>query len=133
MNVLGLNAYHGDVSASLVMDGRLVAAVEEERYRRIKHIAGFPHISAAECLRTAARRPLVAWAHADLHCDFALAGAVHGLLEPHGALKSAEAFDEHGLHLSLRLPASSFEALAERLRDLSRGSARLVRTETPDA
>ncbi len=51
MNVLGLNAYHGDVSAALVVNGRLVAAVEEERYRRVKHIAGFPHTAAAECLR----------------------------------------------------------------------------------
>ena len=42
MNILGLNAYHGDVSAALVRDGQLVAAVEEERYRRIKHVAGFP-------------------------------------------------------------------------------------------
>jgi carbamoyltransferase len=51
MNVLGLNAYHGDVSAVLVRDGRLVAAVEEERFRRIKHVAGFPSQAAAECLR----------------------------------------------------------------------------------
>jgi len=53
MNVLGLNAYHGDVSAALVADGRLIAAVEEERFRRIKHCAGFPHQAAAECLRIA--------------------------------------------------------------------------------
>jgi carbamoyltransferase len=51
MNVLGLNAYHGDVSAALVCDGRLVAAVEEERFRRIKHCAGFPAHAIAECLR----------------------------------------------------------------------------------
>jgi carbamoyltransferase len=51
MNVIGLNAYHGDVSAVLVRDGRLVAAVEEERFRRIKHIAGFPTLAIAECLR----------------------------------------------------------------------------------
>jgi carbamoyltransferase len=51
MNVLGLNAYHGDVSAVLVRDGRLIAAVEEERFRRIKHIAGFPSCAIAECLR----------------------------------------------------------------------------------
>jgi len=51
MNILGLNAYHGDVSAVLVRDGRLVAAVEEERFRRIKHIAGFPSSAIAECLR----------------------------------------------------------------------------------
>jgi carbamoyltransferase len=50
MNILGLNAYHGDVSAALVRDGRLVAAVEEERYRRIKHVAGFPSQAMQACL-----------------------------------------------------------------------------------
>ena len=50
MNVVGLNAYHGDVSAVLVRDGRLVAAVEEERFRRIKHCAGFPANALAACL-----------------------------------------------------------------------------------
>src|SRR6476646_6462646 len=53
MNVLGLNAYHGDVSAVLVRDGVLVAAVEEERFRRIKHIAGFPTEAIRACLRMA--------------------------------------------------------------------------------
>ena len=42
MYILGINAYHGDVSAALLKDGQLVAAVEEERFRRIKHWAGFP-------------------------------------------------------------------------------------------
>jgi carbamoyltransferase len=51
MNIIGLNAYHGDVSAVLVRDGQLVAALEEERFRRIKHGAGFPHRALAECLR----------------------------------------------------------------------------------
>jgi carbamoyltransferase len=51
MIILGLNAYHGDVSAVLVRDGELIAAVEEERFRRIKHCAGFPHRAIAECLR----------------------------------------------------------------------------------
>jgi carbamoyltransferase len=50
LNILGLNAYHGDVSAALVRDGRLIAAVEEERYCRIKHVAGFPHRAIAGCL-----------------------------------------------------------------------------------
>ena len=50
MNILGLNAYHGDVSAALVRDGQLVAAVEEERYRRIKHVAGFPRLAMQACL-----------------------------------------------------------------------------------
>src|SRR5688572_27597551 len=51
MNVLGLNAYHADAAAALVVDGRLVAAVEEERFRRLKHWAGFPAESVAWCLR----------------------------------------------------------------------------------
>lgn len=48
--ILGINAYHGDASASLVIDGQLVAAVEEERFNRIKHWAGFPAESIRWCL-----------------------------------------------------------------------------------
>jgi carbamoyltransferase len=48
--ILGINAYHGDSAAALVSDGRLVAAVEEERFRRIKHWAGFPSESIRYCL-----------------------------------------------------------------------------------
>jgi carbamoyltransferase len=51
MNILGINAYHGDVSAVLVRDGELVAAVEEERLRRVKHWAGFPLEAIRACLR----------------------------------------------------------------------------------
>ena len=51
MNILGINAYHGDASAVLVRDGELVAAVEEERLRRIKHIAGFPTEAIRSCLK----------------------------------------------------------------------------------
>src|SRR5450830_1624131 len=54
--ILGLNAYHGDVSAVILRDGQLLAAVEEERFRRVKHYAGFPHRSIAECLRLAGLR-----------------------------------------------------------------------------
>jgi len=39
--VLGLDATHGDVSAVLLRDGAVVAALEEERFRRIEHHAGF--------------------------------------------------------------------------------------------
>ena len=42
MYILGINAYHGDVSAVLIRDGKLVAALEEERFTRIKHATGFP-------------------------------------------------------------------------------------------
>jgi carbamoyltransferase len=50
VNILGINAYHADVSAVLVRDGQLVAAVEEERFRRIKHVAGFPAEAIRACL-----------------------------------------------------------------------------------
>ena len=48
--ILGINAFHGDASASLVIDGQLIAAVEEERFNRIKHWAGFPSESIRWCL-----------------------------------------------------------------------------------
>lgn len=51
--VLGINAYHGDASAAVVVDGQLIAAVEEERFNRIKHWAGFPVQSIRYCLDTA--------------------------------------------------------------------------------
>ncbi len=57
MIVLGINAYHGDVSAALVRDGMLVAAVEEERFRRVKHWAGFPEASIRACLSMAGAEP----------------------------------------------------------------------------
>ncbi|KAB2846218.1 MAG: carbamoyltransferase [Hyphomicrobiaceae bacterium] len=53
MYVLGLNAYHGDSAACLVRDGEIVAAAEEERFRRIKHWAGFPSESIRYCLAEA--------------------------------------------------------------------------------
>jgi carbamoyltransferase len=53
MIILGLNAYHGDSSACIVVDGQLVAAVEEERFKRTKHWAGFPVASIRYCLETA--------------------------------------------------------------------------------
>jgi len=53
MIILGLNAYHGDSAAALVIDGKLIAAAEEERFRRKKHWAGFPSESIAYCLREA--------------------------------------------------------------------------------
>ncbi len=53
MNILGLNAYHGDSSACVLKDGELVAAVEEERFRRIRHWAGFPAKAVAYCLNEA--------------------------------------------------------------------------------
>jgi carbamoyltransferase len=53
MIILGLNSFHGDASAALLRDGVLVAAAEEERFRRVKHWAGFPACAIAYCLREA--------------------------------------------------------------------------------
>jgi len=53
MIILGINAFHADSSAALVRDGLLVAAAEEERFRRMKHWAGFPSQAIAYCLREA--------------------------------------------------------------------------------
>ena len=53
MVILGLNAFHGDSSACLVVDGRLIAAAEEERFRRIKHWAGLPTEAIRYCLSEA--------------------------------------------------------------------------------
>lgn len=53
MNILGINAYHGNASAAIVCDGRLVAAVEEERFNRVKYAAGFPAQAIRYCLREA--------------------------------------------------------------------------------
>ncbi|HEY5040688.1 MAG TPA: carbamoyltransferase N-terminal domain-containing protein [Verrucomicrobiae bacterium] len=52
--ILGLNAFHPDSSACALRDGKLVAAVAEERLgQRHKHVAGFPARAVAEVLRMA--------------------------------------------------------------------------------
>jgi carbamoyltransferase len=62
MIVLGLNAYHGDASACVLRDGKVVAAAEEERFRRVKHWAGFPTEAIRCCLR------MTGAALKDVHC-----------------------------------------------------------------
>src|SRR5437762_5284526 len=57
MVILGINAYHGDASAAIVVDGQLVAAAEEERFNRIKHAAGFPANAIRYCLEAAGVKP----------------------------------------------------------------------------
>jgi carbamoyltransferase len=51
--ILGINAYHGDASAAIIKDGQLIAAVEEERFNRKKHCAGFPAAAIRYCLQAA--------------------------------------------------------------------------------
>ena len=53
MYILGINAYHADSSAAIFKDGVMLAATEEERFRRIKHWAGFPSMAVEFCLKEA--------------------------------------------------------------------------------
>ena len=53
MYILGINAFHGDSSACILNNGKLIAAAEEERFKRIKHWAGFPTESIKWCLSEA--------------------------------------------------------------------------------
>ena len=51
MNILGLNIFHADTAACLIKNGKLISAVEEERFTRIKHFSGFPKNSIDFCLK----------------------------------------------------------------------------------
>jgi carbamoyltransferase len=53
MIILGINAYHADASAAIFVDGQMIAAIEEERFRRVKHWAGFPSGAIQFCLKEA--------------------------------------------------------------------------------
>src|SRR3974390_1861290 len=53
MFILGINAYHADSAACLLRNGHIVAAAEEERFRRIKHWAGLPTEAIRYCLKEA--------------------------------------------------------------------------------
>ncbi|MGN6605077.1 MAG: carbamoyltransferase family protein [Ginsengibacter sp.] len=53
MIILGINAYHADSSAAILVNGKLIAAIEEERLERKKHWAGFPEKSIEFCLKEA--------------------------------------------------------------------------------
>lgn len=53
MIIVGINAYHADSSAAIFVNGEMIAAIEEERFTRLKHWAGFPGLSIAFCLKEA--------------------------------------------------------------------------------
>ena len=82
--------------------------------------------TAAECLRLAERRPLVAMAALELACAFEDLGAVHVALAAHAAEKTGERFEADGAHLALSLPAARVEALQARLRDATRDRVRFT-------
>lgn len=80
--------------------------------------------AAAECLRQAARSPLVEYAEVALHAQFEDLGAVHAALDAFEAEKMAESFDTAGARFHLRLPAARVEPLRIHLRDASRDRIR---------
>ena len=53
MKILGINAFHADSAACVIIDGKIICAIEEERLTRIKHWAGFPEFSISACLEIA--------------------------------------------------------------------------------
>ena len=53
MNILGISAYYHDSAATLVRDGDIIAAAQEERFTRKKHDAGFPSLAISYCLKDA--------------------------------------------------------------------------------
>lgn len=55
--ILGISAYYHDSAAALVVDGRTVAAAQEERFTRIKHDHNFPQRAIDFCLAEAGLRP----------------------------------------------------------------------------
>jgi carbamoyltransferase len=57
MRILGISAYYHDAAAALVVDGKVVAAAQEERFTRKKHDSGFPHHAINACLAIAGVKP----------------------------------------------------------------------------
>lgn len=87
--------------------------------------------AAAECLRGAERVPIVELVEAELGFPFADTGAVHALLDAGGIEKHGEAFVADGVRLRIRLPADALAPLRARLRDATRGRARITLATGP--
>ena len=83
--------------------------------------------AAAEALRTAPRRPVIPTEIIEVQVGFAHVQALHAALAAVGAVKRAEHFDAEGPRVEIELPADAVEALASRLRDATRGLARVFR------
>ena len=80
---------------------------------------------AAECLRLAEKRPLIARVGVFVHCDFAAASALHARLADYDAEKRGERFDEDGAVIEIELPQAEVDALKAFVRDLTRGRGRI--------
>ena len=85
--------------------------------------------AAAECLRRAQRRPLVALAEVTIVCLFDDLGSVHAALAAWSAEKMSEDFHETGVDLRLRLPVAHLDALKNHLRDATRNRVRFAESD----
>jgi uncharacterized YigZ family protein len=83
--------------------------------------------TAAECLRVAARVPIVELERVRVRCDFASAATLHARLAELGASKAGETFGEDGVELALDLPRDRVLALVALVRDLTRGRGAVIR------
>jgi uncharacterized YigZ family protein len=84
---------------------------------------------AAECLRLAAKRPLVSRVTVNVACDFPSAAMLRAHLLDYEAVKRSERLDGEGVELELDLPEERVGALTDFLRDLTRGRGRLLRDD----
>jgi carbamoyltransferase len=122
MRVLGINALFHDPAAALVVDGRIVAAAEEERFSRRKHgkrpvpFAAWelPELSAAWCLETAGLEPG--------HLDAVAYSFDPGLCRGAASLGLADPWDWLRIEYAERAP----QFLAAALPGLDPGSVRFV-------
>ena len=81
--VLGINYEGHDTSAAIMIDGKLIAACEEERFNLEKHTRAFPKYAINECIKIAKIKMFTAHRHIveyDLMLDFAV-------LSPYPCLK----------------------------------------------
>lgn len=76
--------------------------------------------AAAECLRVAARQPLIAYRELSMTYPFDATGSVHAALAQFVAEKLGEDFGADGVTLRLRLPADRIDALKTHVRDATR-------------
>jgi len=84
--------------------------------------------AAAECLRRADKRPLIAETELEFACPFAHLGDVHAAMQAFAAQKCSENFDSEGVRLRVRLPADRVDGLKNRLRDATRDRVRFAET-----
>lgn len=85
--------------------------------------------AAAECLRRAQRRALVALSEVTVACPFDDLGCVHAALAAWSAEKMSEDFHETGVDLRLRLPTTQLDTLKNHLRDATRNRVRFVESD----